>query len=70
MDLDALLAAENVTDSFGSLSYTGGITLEQAIPVATYVAELNVKYQFYHVVSLDNYEAAFAALAQLKQKPN
>lgn len=62
--LEALRAAENVTDSFGSLSYTGGITLAQAIEVAAYVAELNVKYQFYHVVDVLTWNAAFAALAQ------
>lgn len=63
--LDALTNAENVTDSFGSFSYGQTITLDQAIAVAQYTAALNVKYQFYHVVTFANYNAAFAALAQL-----
>jgi hypothetical protein len=62
--VEALQAAEEVTDSFGSLSYGATITLAQAIEVAAYVAALNVKYQFYHVVTSSTYNAAFAALAQ------
>jgi hypothetical protein len=62
--LEALQAAEAVTDSFGSLSYGATITLAEAIEVAAYVAALNVKYQFYHTVAFDTYVAAYAAMAQ------
>lgn len=64
--LEALQAAEQVTDSFGSLSYSEGsaLTLDQAEAVALYVAGLNVKYQFYFQVSLNNAAQAFAQLSQ------
>jgi hypothetical protein len=60
--LDALTKAEAVTDSFGSFAYGSTITLAQAIEVATYNAAQNVKYQFYHTVTFENYNAASAAL--------
>lgn len=63
--LEALVATEDVTDSFGSLSYGATIDLAEAIDVATYVAGLNVKYQFYVSVSMANYNAHFAALKGL-----
>ena len=63
--LEALVATEDVTDSFGSLSYGVAIDLAETIDVATYVAGLNVKYQFYVSVSLATYNAHFAALKAL-----
>jgi len=64
--VDALRDAEQITDSFGTLSYSaaGSVTLDQAEDVAAYVAGLNVKYQFYYQVSLANAAAAFAQLSQ------
>lgn len=61
--LEAFLAAEQVTDSFGSASFDdASMTLEQAIELASYVAEQNVKYQLYLSVSRENYESWSAAL--------
>lgn len=64
--LVALQAAEDVTDSFGSLSYNENcaVTTAQAVAVATYVAGLNVKYQFYYGVTLANAASNAAELAQ------
>lgn len=64
---DALRAAENVTDSFGTFSYPEAynITLELALPIAQYVNQLNVKYAFLYVVNADTYSAAYAALKNL-----
>jgi hypothetical protein len=65
--VEALQAAEQITDSFGSLSYattSPAITLDQAEAVSLYVAGLNVKYQFYWQVSLANAAQAAAQLAQ------
>ena len=45
--VEALQRVENITDSFGSLSFGASITIAQAVAVAQYVAALNVKYQFY-----------------------
>lgn len=63
--LEALVATENVTDSFGSLSYGVALDLTDVIAVGTYVAGLNVKYQFYVPVTLANYNTYYAALASI-----
>lgn len=60
--LEALRAAESITDSFGSFSYEVPVTLPEAIQVATYTGSLNVKYMFLHVVSMANFAAHSEAL--------
>lgn len=59
--LEALQAAEDITDSFGSLSFPT-LTLEQAVPLAHYVAALNVKYMLLIAVSETATESFYAAL--------
>lgn len=49
--IEAFQAAEQVSDSFGSASFGVPVTLEQAIPVAQYVAGENVKYMMFWPVS-------------------
>jgi hypothetical protein len=63
--VEALQVAEQVTDSFGTFSYApaGAITLDEAEAVAVYNAGLNVKYQFYYVVSLATAAEAYTRLA-------
>lgn len=60
--LAAFLAAEQLTDSFGSASFEDTMTLEQAVDLATYVASQNIKYQLYLSVSRADYETWSAAL--------
>jgi len=48
--LEAFIAAEAITDSFGSASFES-LTLDQAVELAAYVAEQNIKYQLYVSVS-------------------
>lgn len=60
--LAAFIAAEELTDSFGSASFQDPMTLEQAVDLATYVASQNIKYQLYLSVSRADYEAWSAAL--------
>lgn len=60
--LEAFIAAEKLTDSFGSASFSDELTLEQAIDLATYVAEQNIKYQIYFSVNRSDYEVYSAAL--------
>jgi hypothetical protein len=62
--VEALQAAEQVTDSFGTFSYASAITLDQAEAVALYNAALNVKYQFYYQVSQANAATTYARLSQ------
>lgn len=62
--LQAFIAAENVTDSFGTATFSDEtMTLVQAIDLATYVAAQNIKYQLYLSVSRANYASWAAALA-------
>lgn len=60
--LAAFIAAEDLTDSFGSASFQDTMTLEQAIDLATYVASQNIKYQLYLSVIRADYETWSAAL--------
>lgn len=60
--LAAFIAAEQLTDSFGSASFQDSMTLEQAVDLATYVAAQNIKYQLYLSVSRADYETWSAAL--------
>jgi hypothetical protein len=59
--LEALQAAEDITDSFGSFTYPS-ITVEDAIPVAQYNAGLNVKYMFLVGVTAADAQSYYAAL--------
>lgn len=62
----ALQVAEQVTDSFGSFSFSaaGAVTVNEAEAVALYNAGLNVKYQFYYQVTLANAAPVYAQLSQ------
>lgn len=60
--LEAFVAAEQITDSFGSASFPAPLTIEQTIDLAGYVAEQNIKYQLYVSVDRSNYETFSAAL--------
>ena len=44
--LEALRAAEQVTDSFGSFSFPGTLTTSEIVEVAQYNAGLNLKYMY------------------------
>lgn len=64
--LAAFIAAENITDSFGTATFSDeDVTLDQAIALGTYVAGQNVKYQIYFSVSRANYAAWAAALLNI-----
>lgn len=61
--LEAFIAAESVSDSFGSATFSDeDVTLDQAVALAQYVAEQNVKYQIYFSVSRTNYASWADAL--------
>ncbi|MGJ0637425.1 DUF3383 domain-containing protein [Xenorhabdus bovienii] len=60
--LEAFMAAEKVSDSFGSATFLIDIPLQQAIELAQYVAGENVKYQLHLNVTADNAEDYSAAL--------
>lgn len=60
--LEAFVAAEQITDSFGSASFQGILPIEQTLDLAAYVAEQNIKYQLYVTVDRTNYETYSAAL--------
>lgn len=60
--LEAFVAAEQITDSFGSASFQGVLPIEQTLDLAAYVAEQNIKYQLYATVDRTNYETYSAAL--------
>lgn len=49
--LDAFRAAENVSDSFGSVSFATQGALDEVVALALYVQSENVKYQFYPTVN-------------------
>lgn len=59
--LQALQAVENITDSFGSISFQA-LELEQAVPLAQYNAALNVKYMLLIAVDMTTAESFHAAL--------
>lgn len=64
--LDAFQAAEEASDSFGSVSFGESITDVEAKAVAQYVAGENVKYQFYVSVTPSTYTATVAALSGIQ----
>ncbi|URG13033.1 DUF3383 domain-containing protein [Stenotrophomonas phage B2] len=60
---EAFIAAEEVSDSFGSASFGAtNLDLGEAVELAEYVAAANVKYQQYWVVNRQNAEAWSAAM--------
>ncbi|SFN20023.1 Protein of unknown function [Izhakiella capsodis] len=60
--LEAFIAAENISDSFGSATFIDPLTCDQAVVLAQYVAGENVKYQLHLHVSAADAEAFSAAL--------
>jgi len=60
--LEAFIRAEDVSDSFGTSSFGVDVALEDAIPLAQYIAGLNVKYQHYWPVTRENYADFSAAM--------
>lgn len=63
--LEALAAAEQITDSFGSFSYPGTLTTSQIVEVAQYNAGLNVKYMYLQGVTSANAQAVAAAVLSI-----
>lgn len=65
--LEALRAAEQVTDSFGTFVFPAayGLTLEEIREVSLYNKGLNVKYAFLVPVTLDNYADYSQALINI-----
>lgn len=63
--LQALQAAEQITDSFGSFSYEPPVSVELALAVAQYNASLNVKYMYLQSVAKDTAEDYYAVLQGL-----
>ena len=63
--LEALRAAEQVTDSFGSFSFGATITTDQIVALAQYNASLNVKYMHLQPVTTSNAQAVSAAVASI-----
>ncbi|CDL85470.1 DUF3383 domain-containing protein [Xenorhabdus szentirmaii] len=60
--LDAFMAAEKVSDSFGSATFLADMALPQAVELAQYIAGENVKYQLHLNVTAENVEDWSAAL--------
>ena len=60
--LQALRAAEQVTDSFGSFSFPGTLTLSEVVEVAQYNASLNLKYMYLQSVSAADAQTVSAAV--------
>ncbi|EUD10443.1 DUF3383 domain-containing protein [Providencia alcalifaciens] len=60
--LEAFMVAEQVSDSFGSATFLGELTLEHAVPLAQYVSGENVKYQLHLSISENKVEDFSAAL--------
>lgn len=60
--LDAFRAVENVSDSFGSVSFATQATLDEVTALALYIQSENVKYQFYVTVNQTTAPTWYAAL--------
>ena len=60
--LEALRAAEQVTDSFGSFSFPGTLTTSEIVEVAQYNAGLNLKYMYLQSVTPATAAAVSAAV--------
>lgn len=63
--LNAFMAAEAVSDSFGSASFGTQAALSEQVLLAEYVSGLNVKYQLYLTVTNLTAQAAYAALINI-----
>lgn len=61
--LQALQAAEQITDSFGSFSFGAAVSVAQALAVASYNAALNIKYMYLQPVTSVTAQDYFAALS-------
>lgn len=64
--LEALRAAEQITDSFGSFSYSFDMTPADMVAVAQYNAGLNIKYMYLQSVTPVNAATVAAALLSIK----
>jgi hypothetical protein len=70
--LEAFRNAEQITDSFGSTSFSNGssingiLSVSEAVELATYVASQNVKYQLYVQVAKSDEEDYQAALINIQ----
>jgi hypothetical protein len=60
--LQALRAAEQVTDSFGSFSFPGTLALSEVVELAQYNASLNLKYMYLQSVSAADAQTVSAAV--------
>lgn len=60
--LQALRAAEQVTDSFGSFSFPGTLALSEVVELAQYNASLNLKYMYLQSVSSADAQTVSAAV--------
>lgn len=60
--LQALRAAEQVTDSFGSFSFPGTLALPEVVELAQYNASLNLKYMYPQSVSAADAQTVSAAV--------
>ncbi|PHM70348.1 DUF3383 domain-containing protein [Xenorhabdus sp. KJ12.1] len=60
--LEAFIAAEKISDSFGSATFLTDMALPQAVELAEYVAGENVKYQLHVSVTAEKAEDWSAAL--------
>lgn len=60
--LQALRAAEQVTDSFGSFSFPGTLALSEVVELAQYNASLNLKYMYLQSVSPADAQTVSAAV--------
>lgn len=60
--LQALRAAEQVTDSFGSFSFPGTLALSEVVELAQYNASLNLKYMYLQSVTTADAQTVSAAV--------
>lgn len=60
--LQALRAAEQVTDSFGSFSFPGTLALSEVVELAQYNASLNLKYMYLQSVTPADAQTVSAAV--------
>lgn len=60
--LEALRAAEQVTDSFGSFSFPAALTVDEVVEVSQYNASLNIKYMYLQAVTAGDAQAISAAV--------
>ena len=61
--LEAIRAAEQVTDSFGSFSFDAALDSAEIVSLAQYNAGLNIKYMYLQSVSVSDAQATAAAVS-------